>query len=221
MATRSPGGVLPHSAGTEAFGDTRCAILNSAERVFGLHGFDGASMREIAQGAAISQSLLHYHFQNKLTLYEAAFERRATVIRESRAARLQDAFAASGPVTLEGILEILFMPLGDLLNEPRDGLRHYLQMLAEVTLSTSDRSIAIVRRFYDPSAEQFIEAFCKVVPNMSRSDAVWAYLFAIGARMQAHSSSGRAVRLGMSQDSRSPYKLLVPFVAAGIRTISL
>jgi hypothetical protein len=104
-----------------------------------------------------------------------------------------------------------------LLGERRDNLRYYVQMLAQVTVSPYERSSRIMREFYDPSAEHFIAALGRVLPDFSQENAVWPYLLAIGARMQAHSPSGRAARLGATSEPSTAYHLLVPFVAAGIR----
>ena len=49
------------------------AILNAAERVFGEHGYAGASMRNIADEAGVAQALVHYHYATKDKLYEAVF----------------------------------------------------------------------------------------------------------------------------------------------------
>lgn len=193
------------------------AILDAAEEVFGTHGFDGGSMREIAGLAKISQSLLHYHYNNKVTLYEAVFERRAYVILDVRSRQLQKVVNQSG--SLEDILHILFQPLYKLLDEKRGRLKFYVQMLAYVTMSADAQSLRIVKKFYDPSAEQFIAAFRAVEPALGKDEAIWAYLFAIGARMQAHSPTGRAKRLGATDDQDLPYELLVNFVAGGIRSI--
>lgn len=199
---------------------SQTAILDAAERVFGTHGFDGASMREIAQGAEVAQALLHYHFKTKEALYDAVFERRASTIRTMRQRHLADATGGGEAPPLETVLGILFMPLEDLLGAKRGELRFYVQMLAEVTVSGSERSMGIVRRFYDPSVEHFVQAFRAAVPGLTRERAVWAYLFAIGARMQAHAPSDRAGRLGVEGGPRWPYTLLVPFVAAGIRAVA-
>lgn len=196
------------------------AILDAAECVFGTHGFDGGSMREISQVAGVAQALLHYHYKNKDKLYEAVFERRAEIIRKTREERLQALFDSDAIVTLDDVLNILFMSLEELLGETRPDMNYYLQMLAEVTISSKERSKEIVKRFYDPSAEQFIRAFREVLPALSRDEAVWAYLFAVGARMQAHAPNGRAERLGAEPDSKARYRLLAPFVAAGITAMS-
>ncbi len=125
-------------------GAAHAAILDAAEQAFGRHGFEGASMRAIAERAEVAQALLHYHFRNKETLYEAVFERRAAVIRTQRQQHLDEAFAGEDPVTLEDVLGILFMPLEDLLGTKRGDLRFYVQMVAEVTISSDERSATIV-----------------------------------------------------------------------------
>jgi AcrR family transcriptional regulator len=198
----------------------RDAILDAAEQVFGTHGFDGGSMSQIAQLAGVAQSLLHYHYKSKDLLYEAVFERRATQIRGIRQARLDALFADSAKVRVEEVLEILFLSLETLLESKDVELRYYVQMIAEVTLSTNERSVEIVKRHYDPSAEMFVKAIRTIYPTLSKDSAVWCYLFAIGARMHAHASSARAIRLGADKkNGHRQYAMLVPFVAAGIKAI--
>ncbi len=45
------------------------AIVEAAEACFARGGYAGASMREIAERAGVSKSLLHYHFQSKEHLF--------------------------------------------------------------------------------------------------------------------------------------------------------
>jgi AcrR family transcriptional regulator len=45
------------------------AILDAAEGCFARSGYAGAAMREIAERAGVSKSLLHYHFQSKEHLF--------------------------------------------------------------------------------------------------------------------------------------------------------
>jgi AcrR family transcriptional regulator len=212
------GGARKRTVTGAAQSATISAILNAAEEVFGTHGFDGGSMREISQLAGIAQSLLHYHYSNKVALYEAVFERRASIIHDVRLKHLNEIIDKQP--RLEDILDILFLPLDQLLGEKRGNLKFYVQLLAGVTISADERSANIVKRFYDPSAEHFVAALKIAEPLLSHESAVWAYLFSIGARMQAHSPSDRPRRLGASSDQGRPYGLLVKFVAEGIRGIS-
>jgi AcrR family transcriptional regulator len=52
----------------------RGAILDAAARAFAVHGFAGASVREIAASAEVQPSSLYYFFQSKEDLYEAVYQ---------------------------------------------------------------------------------------------------------------------------------------------------
>ena len=65
---------------------TREAILTAALELFSERGFDGASTREIATQAGVTQPLLNYHFSTKDELWRAAVEGIFTAL----AARLTD-----------------------------------------------------------------------------------------------------------------------------------
>lgn len=55
-------------------------VLDVAERLFAAGGFDGVSMRDIASAADVGLPLIVYHFETKMGLYRALFERRKTVL---------------------------------------------------------------------------------------------------------------------------------------------
>ena len=52
---------------------TEEAILAAARKVFTAKGMAGARMQDIADGAGINKSLLHYYFKNKEKLFEVIF----------------------------------------------------------------------------------------------------------------------------------------------------
>ncbi len=49
--------------------ETRERILKVATDLFAEHGFDGASVREIAKQAKVNLAAVNYHFSNKQNLY--------------------------------------------------------------------------------------------------------------------------------------------------------
>lgn len=55
--------------------DARDLILESALAAFAQHGFHGASMRDIANRAGVSQSLVHHHFGAKEALWNFVGDR--------------------------------------------------------------------------------------------------------------------------------------------------
>ena len=55
--------------------DRRAAILDAALEVFAKHGYNGASIDEIAQAAGISKALIYEHFPSKKDLHVSLLER--------------------------------------------------------------------------------------------------------------------------------------------------
>jgi AcrR family transcriptional regulator len=60
--------------------EKRAHILETAERLFSEGGYDGTSMRDIADAAGINVSMIFYYFGSKEKLLEALFEHGLTVI---------------------------------------------------------------------------------------------------------------------------------------------
>ena len=61
--------------GTQARGeDTRRRILETALDLFAAHGYEGASTRQIAEGAGVNLPAIQYYFGNKEGLYRAIIE---------------------------------------------------------------------------------------------------------------------------------------------------
>ena len=203
---------------------SRERIRDAAEQIFATHGYEGASMRLIAEQAGVAQALLHYHFQNKDTLYAAVFERRSSTINERRSRLLDELFSNNKSPVLEDVLGILFLPVVPFGEERQSDYDAFQQIVTAASVSSDLRSKELMTRYYDPIARRFIDAFQKVVPGLSEKSAIWSYLFALGARMQAQSRSNRAARLaGLSKgdDSAAVFAFLAAFVAAGIRTAAL
>jgi AcrR family transcriptional regulator len=56
------------------FNEKQLQIIDTAERLFALKGFDGTSVRDIAEEAGINIAMISYYFGSKEKLMEAIFE---------------------------------------------------------------------------------------------------------------------------------------------------
>jgi AcrR family transcriptional regulator len=175
-------------------------------------------MRRIATEAQVAQALLHYHFATKDQLYEAVFERRSSAINALREAGLDRIFADGRSATLEEVLEALFAPVPSWPGSRTQPATYFAPMVSAISIGEDDRSKGLMVRHYDPIARRFIEAFRRVLPGLAEPEAVWAYLFALGARIQTNMQNGRAARLGAGDGEVQPR--FVAFVAAGIRALA-
>ena len=63
------------------YNDKQIAIIKTAEKLFSETGFDGTSVRDIAQAADVNVAMISYYFGSKEKLMEAVFEQRTTNIR--------------------------------------------------------------------------------------------------------------------------------------------
>ncbi|OBI25350.1 TetR/AcrR family transcriptional regulator [Mycobacterium sp. E2238] len=91
-------------------GDTRQRILRTTMRCFCAYGYEKSSMKLISTEAGVSQTLLHYHFETKEKLFQAAIDDMARNMFATAAARLSQ--AASVPDRLAdaaGLLYTLFI----------------------------------------------------------------------------------------------------------------
>jgi TetR/AcrR family transcriptional repressor of nem operon len=81
-----------------AEGDTAARILDSAERLVQMRGFNGFSYADVAAELGVTTASLHYHFRGKAELGQALIERYAR--RFSDALADVDARTEDGPARL-------------------------------------------------------------------------------------------------------------------------
>jgi AcrR family transcriptional regulator len=65
------------------FSEKQIQILDVAEQLFATKGFDGTSVRDIAQEAGVNIAMISYYFGSKEKLLEAVFEHRTAYLRSA------------------------------------------------------------------------------------------------------------------------------------------
>jgi TetR/AcrR family transcriptional repressor of nem operon len=97
----------------EANGDTASRILDVAERLVQVRGFNGFSYADVASELDVTKASLHYHFPGKAELGEALIRRYAARFAEALSAI--DGGGGDGPAKLEAYAGIY----GDVLRDRR------------------------------------------------------------------------------------------------------
>src|ERR1700674_1272986 len=88
--------------------DTKSKILDSAEKLFGMNGFDATSLRDITAAADVNLAAINYHFQSKDSLIDAIVARRIQPVNTRRLELLE----AAGPnPTVEQVLKAFMAPV--------------------------------------------------------------------------------------------------------------
>jgi len=210
--------------GKRASKDKRYKILDAAEKLFALSGYEGAGMRQISLEAGVAQALIHYHFGTKERLFEAVVARRSGEINRQREQRLDALFKHSENPALEDITDALLRPTIEVGHRLAHSTNDFAKILVSIANSADRRSTGLVAHYYNPIARKFITAFEKTTPGLSRENAVWAYMFAIGVGMTMMAQTGRPQGLsdGVCDDTDVEAMLLriFPFITAGIRAVT-
>src|SRR4029078_7607366 len=104
MSTRSATQKVRRSK-AEQRAETLEQILDAAEYLFSRNGLHGVTLRDVAQRVGVHTTLLHYYFEDKRSLFEAVFARRAGVTSSRRMEALERYEAEVGDTpTVEGAL---------------------------------------------------------------------------------------------------------------------
>jgi AcrR family transcriptional regulator len=151
--------------------DTKSRILDSAEKLFGMNGFDGTSLRDITAAAEVNLAAINYHFQSKDSLIDAIVARRIEPVNKKRFELLE----AAGPnPTVE---EILTAFMGPVMRVKVDAVAPLIGRIL------SNPELFVERVFHKhlaPVSQRFVEALSKALPELPPSEILWRLHFSVG-----------------------------------------
>ena len=206
------------AASTEAARpDRRHAILLAAEKLFAQHGYHAVTIRQIAEEAAVPLALVGYYYGPKHELFHAIFEHWSHTIEERlaglRAVRIDPADLR----TLPRIIEAFTGPVLA-LRASAEG-EYYALMVARELYHATEEADRVMRGYFDPLAEAYIDALHLALPHATRGQVAWAYQFALGALLH-HLNDSRIERLSHGENRRNDpaaASMLVNFIVGGLR----
>lgn len=190
------------------------AILRAAGVHFGLHGFRGTSLREIARDAGVSLTLLNHHFGCKSAVLAGVIDAHRTVLDDFAAAlRRVKNTAATRDIVRAWVrvgFETAARPDGESL----------LRLVARLLDDPSEPAGRLVRERLDEAARVFIEALQPCYPQAPRHAIAATHLWASAALLRFLTSGERQLRLASteapSRDVAGDQERLARFLVAGI-----
>lgn len=198
---------------------TKEKILNAAEILFGEHGYDMVSLRDITKKAGVTLALASYHFGTKNHLFELVISRRAGTLSTLRINRLAE-LKQSGTLSLETLLAAFIEPLFIQMENGDQGWQSYVMLLSKIGLS--NRWIELIRENFDETAGVFIEELGKVMPDVPHEDMLRAFSMVLHMMLQSVSKNQRLDTLsgGAYQASEldKAYRALLRFSIAGMES---
>lgn len=197
-------------------------ILDAAEYLFSQQGLHGVTLNDVAKRVGVNRTLLHYYFEDKATLFEAVFARRAGVTSGLRMEALDRYAAEAGDnPTVEGALHAFLDTDLDLYIQGGEGWMNYGAFSARV--SNTPEGAVLMDVHFDPVVLKLVSILKRALPDMPEEDIFWGYHFVTGALMNTLARSGRIDRLSgglcRSDDFEGVKKRMARFMAAGFLSL--
>jgi AcrR family transcriptional regulator len=195
--------------------DTKGRILDTAEKLFGINGFESVSLRDITTGAEVNLAAVNYHFQSKDALIDAVIARRIAPVN----ARRMELLDAAGPTAcVETILEAFLRPVFE-------KQIHAMVPLMGRVLSNPDMFVdRLFKVHLAPVSQRFMTAFAAALPGLQTADIAWRMHFSVGVMTHTLLWGNVFPRItnGLCtvDDREALLQRTVQFLAAGFRTPS-
>lgn len=194
-------------------------ILLAAEKVFADKTFDGASLRDIAREADVPFSLASYHFGNKEALFETIVERRSAEVVDHRRKLLLAARNASNPgaIPVEKIVHAYVYPFLERARSGGPEWQSYTQLISHT--ANSPRWSALLSRYYDDVAKEFLSEFARSLPAASHAEIVYGFTFLVSSMLGVAARTKRSDLLSdgtvRSEEIDRSTHFLIEFLARG------
>jgi len=198
-------------------------IMDAAEYLFAMNGLHAVTLRDVAHRVGVHTTLLHYYFEDKRSLFEAVFARRAGVTSGRRMEALDryEAEAGDNP-TVEGALHTFLDTDLDLYIEGGELWMNYAAFCARV--SNTPEGAQLMDVHFDPVVLRLVSILRRALPDMSEEDIFWGYHFVTGSLMNTLARTGRIDRLSdgvcQSDDFVAVKARMAKFMAAGFLALN-
>lgn len=208
--------------------DTVKRILDAAEQLFAEKGFAETSLRLITSKAGVNLAAVNYHFGSKKSLIQAVFVRFLDPFVSSLEREL-DQHAQRGDLrqlSLEGLLEMLVDQA--LTVKPRSGndLSTFMRLLGLAFSQSQGHLRKYLAEVYGKVFQRYMALVVSAVPSIPPAELFWRVHFMLGSAAFTMSSMKalRAIAEAEFAEHRAVdevLRLMVPFLAAGMRADSL
>lgn len=209
MAKQGP---EPRNRGRGTRADTsRTLLLDTAERLFALQGYEGTGVRQIADEAGVNLGAIHYYWGSKEALCREALERRLVPVLAERTARIETVAQTDG--SLGELLDASHRPSllagGAQAADAETFRRFYGRMLFD----PSPEVRSILASLLDPFARRFVALLRLRCPaELGDDEFYWRVTFMYGAFLYAHTLHTRTTALWGDQFDRTDFAAASDFL---------
>ena len=202
--------------------DTRERILDTAEKLFMEHGFDGTSMRMITGQAQVNLAAVNYHFGSKDALIQEVFRRRLSAMNRERLAALDaiEREAAGAPLRPSQIVRAFFGTSLEMAADTANGGYTFMRLLGRTYTEPNEFVRQFLAEEYAECVERFLSALYRALPDVPREEILWRFHFMMGATSYAIAGTDALQLFAGAFDDADPARLyprLMSFLLGGLR----
>jgi AcrR family transcriptional regulator len=201
--------------------ETRTRILDAAEELFMLHGFEGTSMRLLTSRAGVNLAAVNYHFGSKDALIEALFRRKLDPMNTARIAELDRLESEGRSLDPEAIIRAFVGPSLRHMEDAKGGGRNFIRLLGRTYTEPTKPIRVLIGQLYAPTMERYKAALERALPHMAREELVWRMHFMFGTLAYTLAATDTVQLIaGCKPEDRYDARLLedrlTAFLAAGL-----
>ncbi len=199
-------------------------ILDAAEHLFSRHGLYGVTLKDVAKRVGVHHTLMNYYFDDKKSLFDMVFARRAVVSSTRRIKALDEYEAAvGGKPTVEGALSVFLNSDFDLYMAGGDAWKDATRLAAQVA-NTPGWGAQLMDEHFDTVVLKLIGLLKRALPGCPEADVFWCYHFVTGALLHTLARTGRIDKLSgglcRSDDFPAIRERMALFMAGGFAAIA-
>jgi AcrR family transcriptional regulator len=161
--------------------DNRSKILETAEDLFGRHGFSATSLRAITAEAGVNLASVNYYFGSKDHLIVEVLSRAIRPLNERRLSLLAAARQThpTRPIPLPLILDCMLRPCLEMAFDP--SRERTFQLLGRSLSEEGNFIEQIIEREWTPVVGKFMQALKETLPSVPETEIYWRIHFTVGA----------------------------------------
>ncbi|MFB0979959.1 MAG: TetR family transcriptional regulator [Alteromonadaceae bacterium] len=199
---------------------TKNKILDAAENLFAIQGFNGTSLREITSRAEVNLAAVNYHFGSKKELIKSVMSRYMNELSPRLELSLVN-ICEQENLTLLEVFSAFIEPLLSLNEFKENGTSNFLQLLGRGYSDSQGFLRWFLTTQYPGVINNFVKAVQKAYPALTTEEMFWRLHFTMGTVVFTMSSSDALIDIAKSDfdktmDIAGVIKKVIPYVAAGV-----
>ena len=202
---------------------TRAKVLDAAERLFADHGFDGVSIRDIADEAGVTLGLIGFHAGGKEELFRTILSRRVETLSSARLSALSELLGSGRMVTPKDVIAAFVEPYVRICSSQDPQWQAYARLIAN--MASDGRWFPYIHELYDPVALKFLKALQECLPGTDRLRLVTGFVMGVATMLSIVPSRARIEALADRDIGKNGLRnladLIIDFIASGIETTAI